>query len=506
MNKPLLAIVFAATLMVINNEYSAPLLYRTLRGETSYHAVNNLYVPPSLDPESQRKLSLNLGGGRCKWQPPEYDVPEELDFQKTLIAGFPSGDKRMIFAQMEALTGWPARDEWDFEYLGMSNHPFIKANYPHHEGIWGWEDAADQVILMIRNIRKAMVEYHDILWDIGFAESYEEAAGLLDQAYSERPPVEDFREWRDERVLDEVHWYGWFIDYWMEGGLMRDMYTHKTTTAEHWNMILIPSAYPKEVVAYDVIVGAGTVVDPTYDSHCTNVDISSGCEPVAVISAEKLRDYTDGPDETAAIATVLLNDDRTGQYVIAPEAWDCIWEELIQNGKGLHTVNDRPGVTESDYNFSAEMLEAMISQLNRLIDKYGGDDWNDKATANRIVELLVEHRASLQLELNEVNSGMRTLTEKDFLGPKERALRRRELLKDQLIKLQEEENAAIMELIDNAMPALEDVTDDADEEAEGKDFSEYFRFLEQKMMERKRRTMRLLAQKQAEINAANMAP
>lgn len=51
-----------------------------------------------------------------------------------------------------------ARDEWDFEFLGMTNHPFIKANYPHHEGIWGWGNAADQVVLMVRNIRKSMVE------------------------------------------------------------------------------------------------------------------------------------------------------------------------------------------------------------------------------------------------------------------------------------------------------------------------------------------------------------
>ena len=51
-----------------------------------------------------------------------------------------------------------AKDEWDFEFLGMSNHPFIKANYPHHEGIWGWEDAADQVVMMVRNIRRSMVE------------------------------------------------------------------------------------------------------------------------------------------------------------------------------------------------------------------------------------------------------------------------------------------------------------------------------------------------------------
>ena len=30
--------------------------------------------------------------------------------------------------------------------------------------------------------------------------------------------MEDFLAWRDERVMDEVHWYGWFIDYYMEGG------------------------------------------------------------------------------------------------------------------------------------------------------------------------------------------------------------------------------------------------------------------------------------------------
>ncbi len=34
--------------------------------------------------------------------------------------------------QMEALTGWSAKDEWDFEFLGMSNHPFIKAVSKHY--------------------------------------------------------------------------------------------------------------------------------------------------------------------------------------------------------------------------------------------------------------------------------------------------------------------------------------------------------------------------------------
>ena len=58
------------------------------------------------------------------------------------------------------------------------------------------------------------------------------------------------------------------------------------------------------------------------------------------------------------------------------------------------------------------MLEEMISQLDRLITKYSSPEWNSKATANRLVQLLVEHRALVQVELNQVNSGMRQLTDK----------------------------------------------------------------------------------------------
>lgn len=218
---------------------------------------------------------------------------------------------------------------------------------------------------------------HDILWDIGYAkvsvlqtqnlaylglssasfcprsirecissflfclspfctppkQTWEEATLNLDNLYGERPPIEDFWEWRDLRVLDECYWYSWFIDYWMEGGLQRDIFTHKTTTPEHWNMLMMPTVYTRAELDYDVVVGNDTVVTDSYDPHCGNGEISNGCAPVAVISAEVLRDPTEGKAETAKIANVLLSDSRTGQYVIAEEAWDCIWSELIQNGK-----------------------------------------------------------------------------------------------------------------------------------------------------------------------------
>ena len=77
-----------------------------------------------------------------------------------------------------------AKDEWDFMFLGMSNHPFIKANYPHHEGVWGWGTVADQVVMMVRNIRRSMVEYHDILWDIGYAKTWDEGTFVVSSAFN----------------------------------------------------------------------------------------------------------------------------------------------------------------------------------------------------------------------------------------------------------------------------------------------------------------------------------
>ncbi len=116
-------------------------------------------------------MSLNLGNGTCEWRPAlqYYDAgfPSDAEFHKTIIAGYPSGDKRLTFIQLEGLTGLSARDEWEFKFLGSTNQPFIKANYPHHEGIWGWGDFGDQVILVVSEMKRVIIEYHDILW-VGF--------------------------------------------------------------------------------------------------------------------------------------------------------------------------------------------------------------------------------------------------------------------------------------------------------------------------------------------------
>ena len=69
------------------------------------------------------------------------------------------------------------------------------------------------------------------------------------------------------------------------------------------------------------------------------------------------------------------------------------------------------------------MLEEMLFELDRLIAKYSQPEWSIKATARRLVDILVEHQALVQTELSEVNLGTRQLQDSDFLGPLERSRR-----------------------------------------------------------------------------------
>ena len=196
----------------------------------------------------------------------------------------------------------------------------------------------------------------------------------------------------------------------MEKGLLRNVANHQLSVPWRWrkgNYKLPKKLRNKKQRKY-------------YDPHCTNGHVSGGCEPVAILSADKLFDATTGPLETARIANVLKRDARTGQYVINSETWNCIWEEMIVNRKGLPVTADRPNYGLYDYNFSSEILLSMIKQLNRLISKYSCAQYSPKPTANRIVELLTEHRAALYVELAELASGARVLTERDFLGPETR--------------------------------------------------------------------------------------
>mmetsp|Transcript_23403 Transcript_23403/g.50544 ORF Transcript_23403/g.50544 Transcript_23403/m.50544 type:complete len:330 (+) Transcript_23403:489-1478(+) len=265
----------------------------------------------------------------------------------------------------------------------------------------------------------------------------------------------------------------------MEGGLLRDVFTHKLITKDHWDDLMSKFAHTREELDFDLYVKEGDApIEPAYDPKCDL--ITNGCEPVAIISADKLREYDDGPAETAAIAEALMNDARMGKYVIAQEAWDCIWEELIQHKKGPITIAVRPGYEHlyEEYNFSFDMLFEMIDELNRLISKYSSDEWKTKPTAIRLVEILTEHRASVEKELEEIHTGKRKLTIKDFLGPDQRETQRK--LK------QPQDDETEMTVVDAAT------------ESKRKIRMRYFTELEQKLHREKRSEMKQLAEMREE--------
>mmetsp|Transcript_9503 Transcript_9503/g.11944 ORF Transcript_9503/g.11944 Transcript_9503/m.11944 type:complete len:420 (+) Transcript_9503:45-1304(+) len=344
-------------------------------------------------------------GGDCVRQNPyigNNSNGTSTTFSKTLITGYPAGDKRMTFVQRE-------------------NEPFIKANYPHHEGIWAWGKNADQVVMIVRNIRHTLAEYHDFVWDAEYTKTWEDAT-LDHDTNSEHPLLENFLNWRDERVMDEIDWYGWFIDFYMENGLMRDVFTHKITTPEHWYMIMQPKRYHKDELAYDLIVGNQTVT-PTQDPHCLN-DIPT-CVPIELISAENIGVNSNiNGAEGHKMARALKGKHGKDDWFLGEGVWDCILEELSLHKKGLEAFsfldwyNDIDPTIQDDYNFSEEILDKMIAELDRLIEKYDAPGWAPISVY--LVELLGDYRRSLNKELDEVKSGLRVLNKDDFLGAETR--------------------------------------------------------------------------------------
>jgi len=351
-----------------------------------------------------RRLSLNLGDGLCEWraaiQHNDNGFPRDASFQKTIIAGYPSGDKRLTFVQLEGLTGLSARDEWDFKFLGMTNQPFIKANYPHHEGIWGWGDVGDQVLLVVSDIKKVMIEYHDILWDIGYAQTFEEAYERINNLYKdeeagvhENPPVEDFLVWRDLRVFDEIHWYSWFIDYYMEAGLMRDMFSHNLTVPGQWKMAILPNFFTKHEMRFGRFVDPGETVTPSYDPMCDT--LANGCYPSLVIDPVKLVDHAYGPAEARKLAELINGTDGFEDWMIEEEAWECVWNELVVEKKGIKTFRDRVDLDYDSYTYSFELKNEMWNEVNRLIEKY---EVKEDQVAIDLVNILKGHRDDLNVE------------------------------------------------------------------------------------------------------------
>lgn len=266
----------------------------------------------------------------------------------------------------------------------------------------------------------------------------------------------------------------------MEAGLLRDVYTHKITTPEHWDMVQHTHSFKPHLVAYDIIVGDQEVT-PAYDPHCTNGDVTDGCFPAVVVSAERLLELNRGPAENRKIAEAL-NHTGMAEYLIEEEVWECIWRELIINKKGARTYLDREGFGEREYNFSSQMLSIMLTELDRLITKYSSDEWYSKQQAKDLVSLLIEHRSVIADEYDDVSSGRRKLMDDDFLGREERDKRKLESI---VKELTEELERTGMQKDDESISREARATW-LKQEKEKQDYGEFFDKVEKKLFDNRK--------------------
>jgi len=166
---------------------------------------------------------------------------------------------------------------------------------------------------------------------------------------------------------------------------------------------------------YETEVVAGEIVE---DPLCSKIGGGLGCQTSIIILSDKLRSYTEGPAETAKIASFLRSNYKIAPYVIEEEAWHCIWDQVIDKGQGPLSFSDRD--ISEDPNFSPSMLEEMIRELTRMVTKYSAGNWKENENAQILVSLFSEHIVMLQTELDDVTSGRRRLGANVIYGPNER--------------------------------------------------------------------------------------
>jgi len=314
-----------------------------------------------------RFLTVNLGGGKCKWSAPVAmsNTTNPLN-TTTLLASYPGSGKRLTWRLLEALTGKISGDDWDLSENGHFNVLTMKTSWPHPEGVWAWEGNMDQFIMLIRNPRFAIPSYHTIRHELDYSTNKTESLKRRDYVYTKRAPLEAWEAWRDENFDREMDRWCWFIDFWMEGGLRRN----GTVTGNHTN--------------------------PAEDWRCFH-DLMD-CTPKAVIKFENLVNNNKkiGEDEMNKMGAVL--DSSSNVNVIEPEIRPCAYSEVMSRKKLYNANRDGKGPPNDLKTFTHKQLNAMRAQMEVIRDKYAASPWNEKETAVNLVEALNSYIDDVQGE------------------------------------------------------------------------------------------------------------
>jgi len=298
----------------------------------------------------QRYLSINLGNGQCEWSVP---VPYTKDVETaTLLVAFPGSGKRLGWRILEGLTGYVTGDDWNHSEEGL-NTLTMKSSYPHPEGSWPWmNQTIDQVILMVRNPRSALPSYHTMKYELDFSDGWVKSHMRKNFTYTERPPVAEWEQWRDEHFSTEIDRWVWYIDFWLNEGLRRND-------------------------------GFG---NPFQDPNCARDDVN--CFPKAIIQFEKIvhDNHTVRMEEMELIGDVL--DASPSISVIEMEARPCVFDEVMKRKHTYNPNRDWKGPLPSEKKFTYQQLNVMKSQIYMLKDKYSLPQFADVSVARTLVSIL----------------------------------------------------------------------------------------------------------------------
>ena len=122
-------------------------------------------------------ITIDKGGGECDIGSPVEDAPNAPapDSTKTLLVSYPGSGKRFLWTIIKAMTNYEVADDWDFSEKLTKNPLTIKSSWPHMEGTWSWKKDMDQVVLLIRNPRRAIPSYHTMRWELDYAKDWGES-------------------------------------------------------------------------------------------------------------------------------------------------------------------------------------------------------------------------------------------------------------------------------------------------------------------------------------------
>lgn len=326
-----------------------------------------------------RGLSINLGGGNCKWTS-AFPLGSDAEVFGTILAGYPASGMRMTWQHAEGLTGIQVGD--DFNYVppdALQRTGIIKTQYPHLEGIWSWGDKFDQVILLVRNPRHALPSYHTLLSEIHYAADWETVAKYYRDVFKNKPTVDAWIKWRDLLFDEELLLWSKFIDYWMTGGM------------QYWIDLDFERnlQWPFEIVKEN---------ERKQDVHCI---YEMNCYPVTVLSFDRLFDPTTGPVEATKMAKAL--EGKKGMTVIEEEAIPCVWNKTMDQDNPLLARNDfdRIGTQDSEYVFTLGQLKEMRTEVSKMRIKYSSGAWANNKNAQDIVSYFDEYIVDITNEVTK---------------------------------------------------------------------------------------------------------